>query len=103
MYRPPTSNIKHFIDQLKKQIIRFQRFFHRIIVLGDFNLDQNKQVNVNHLKPILHQNFTSRVKFATYCDGGILDLILDTQMSTNSSVKWLPSAYSDHFMIFYGL
>ena len=41
VYRPPTSNIKHFIDQLKKQIIRFQQFSHYIIVLGDFNHDQN--------------------------------------------------------------
>ena len=43
-----------------------------------------------------------KATFTTHNDGGILDLIFDTTLNENA-VRWQPTAFSDHFILFYTL
>jgi len=40
--------------------------------------------------------------FATHICAGVLDLIFDTDTETHA-LEWLPTPFSDHFMLFYGM
>ena len=67
------------------------------MVVGDFNLDQLLSENVGMLDPLLaHFNLHQRCQYS-HILGGILDLVLDDRKS--ESVEWMPSPYSDHFVI----
>ena len=44
-------------------------------------------------------NLSQRSQYSTHIHGGILDLVFDTSNSNNFSS--LPSAYSDHFVLFF--
>ena len=70
-------------------------------MLGDFNLDQRLDINVSRFIN-MKQEFLlqQKSKFPTHVDGGILDLICDTYLNLNE-VQWLPTPFSDHFMLFY--
>ena len=59
----------------------------RILLFGDFNLDQMLQENVNK-----NASFNS-----AHVEGGILDLVFDSKKS--ESVLWIPSLYSDQFTL----
>ena len=54
------------------------------------NADRQK---LNEALPDFHQ----RSHYSTHIDGNILDLVFDDKKS--EAVKWMPSAYSDHFII----
>lgn len=101
LYRKP-GVISNFIHQLTEQIRAIRQSYScRIIILGDFNLDQNLPENIN-LFSSFKQEFSMHQKttFTTHNDGGILDLIFDTNLNVNE-VHWLPTPFSDHFILFY--
>ena len=71
---------------------------HRMILCGDFNLDQLLQENVNAFQRLLQEfNLHQHVTDFTHINGGTLDLLFD-QESTDT-VQWMPTPYSDHFFI----
>ena len=70
----------------------------RILLLGDFNLDQVLQENVNKMHPLtqrfcLHQH----LQYPTHEQGSILDLAFDSKKW--ESVLWIPLPYNDHFIL----
>ena len=73
---------------------------HRILIMGDFNLDQMLPENVTKLGPLIEYfNLYQRVNFSTNIYGGILDFVCN---NTNPQpISWIPSAYSDHFVILF--
>ena len=71
---------------------------YRTLVIGDFNLDQMLIENVEMFNPLFQQfNFHQRSRYSTHIHGGILDLVFDDNKS--ESVEWIPSPYSDHFVL----
>ena len=101
IYRKPGA-ILNFVQQLTEQIRTFRQSHScRIILLGDFNIDQRSDHNVNQFSA-MKQEFLMQQKstFTTHIDGGILDLVFDTNSSLNQ-VLWLPTPFSDHYMLFY--
>ena len=71
----------------------------RTIILGDSNLDQMLSNNVEILQPIVTQfHLHLRVKFSTHIHGGILDIVFDN-CDSSEGAGWLPSPYSDHFVV----
>jgi hypothetical protein len=103
VYRSPTSNATDFMEQFSEQVRMFQQLNLRIVIVGDFNLNLHLDGNtvlINNFK----QEFAMEQKttFTTHNDGGILDLIFDTALNENA-VCWQPTAFSDHFILFYTL
>ena len=99
LYRPPTSSIPTFIQSLPIELyqLREQVSFnsYSTIILGDFNLPDNR----NALNDVLPQDsFHQRCTYPTHIDGNILDLIFDDNCA--DAAAWMPSPYSDHFLIF---
>ena len=69
-----------------------------MILCGDFNLDQLLQENVNAFNRLLQEfNLHQRVTYSTHIHGGILDLVFDQERK--DTVQWMPTYYSDHFLI----
>ena len=69
-----------------------------MILCGDFNLDQLLQENVNAFQRLLQEfNLHQRVTYSTHIHGGILDLVFD--QARTDAVQWMPTPYSDHFLI----
>ena len=98
-----TGPILNFVQQITEQIREFQRLNLRIILLGDFNLDQNRTEHFNRFSNFKQEFLMEqKSKFPTHNDGGILDLIFDNQNNTNK-VHWLPTSFSDHFTLFYSI
>ena len=96
LYRPP-GTIGTFITDLMTQISELPTQY-RILILGDFNIDQMLPGNVQKINPIISQfHLHQRSQYTTHIDGGILDLVLDSISS--QSVEWMPSPFSDHFLI----
>ena len=54
------------------------------------------QENVNASQQ-LREYFVQRVKYSTHIHGCTLDLVFDQERT--EAVQWMPTAYSDHFMI----
>ena len=97
IYRPP-GTIGTFVQQITRLLHSLPTNY-RTIVLGDFNLDQMDTANVNRLLPLCTTfNFEQRVTYSTHILGGILDLVFDN--GNNQSTEWMPSPYSDHFVVF---
>ena len=102
LYRPPTSSIPLFLqslqielDQLRQQIDSIN---YSIVILGDFNLPDNR----NDLNEVLPPNiYYQRCQDPTHIDGNTLDLIFDDHC--NKPAEWMPSPYSDHFTVFVDL
>ena len=103
VYRPPGGPRNEFIDQLSHEIALIDDTRkYRTIVLGDFNSDQMLQENVNAYRPFCEQHsFTQRTQYSTHVQGGILDLVFDNKGT--DPTEWLPSPYSDHFVILIGI
>ena len=103
IYRKNTTNIQHFFQELSFQLTKFASLDLHIILLGDFNLDPWKNDNNSHYIP-LRNDFNLNIKsdFATHIHAGVLDLIFDTDSQIHA-LEWLPTPFSDHFIIFYGL
>ncbi len=43
-----------------------------------------------------------KVTYSTHIHGGILDLVFDCKDS-NGKVDWMPTPFSDHFVIYYNI
>ena len=73
---------------------------HRMLIVGDFNLDQMLPEHVAKVDPLI-QNFSlsQRSRYSTHIHGGILDLVFDT--SNSNIVSSLLSSSSDHFVLFF--
>ena len=102
VYRNQKQNPQEFLYLLQNELQNLPSG-HRIIIAGDFNLDQRLEDNVNLLNLFINcMNFENKSKFSTHIDGGILDLILDNGCSENN-VQWQPTPFSDHFILYYSL
>ena len=84
--------------QLQYQVERLPRQdFDRVIVLGDFNLDQKSPQHRDCFIPFCEYfEFIQCSTWSTHRWGGILDLAFDTDQS-KQPVDWMPSPYSEHF------
>ena len=103
IYRKSNTRIHYFFEQLTNQLDTFAHYEIRIILLGDFNVDQYKDNNHLHYMS-LYQQFNLNLMssgFSTHIHGGALDLIFDTNI--DGMVEWLPTPFSDHFYQFYGI
>ena len=100
IYRPPSGSKIHFLRSLQQQIDALpRRDYDRLIVLGDFNLDQKSPQHINCFLPFTeHFDLIQRSTWSTHRDGGILDLVFDSEKS-NNSLQWMPSPFSDHFVL----
>jgi hypothetical protein len=101
VYRPPGGQRDIFIYQLYQQLTMIddvERY--RTIILGDFNTDQLLRENVDAYQQLCQRySFTQRCTYSTHIQGGILDLVFDNKKS--DSAEWMPSPYSDHFVIMF--
>ena len=99
IYRPPVANqreIRRFIEELTTQFEKFHVDEYNTIVSGDLNLDRMPDIDL--LNNILTRfAFTQRPNYYTHIYGGILDLVFHNRKQT--PVEWLPSPYSDHFVL----
>ena len=103
VYRSPTSNATDFIEQLSEQVREFKKLGLRIVIVGDFNLDLHIDRNAILISAFKQEfSMEQKSRFNTHNDGGILDLIFDTSLNENT-VHWQPTAFSDHFILFYTL
>ena len=101
LYRPPVTTeqqIHYFIEELTEQLSELQIDQYNTIVLGDFNLDQMHDPYVELFRDISMQfSLTQRSNYSTHIYGGILDLVFHNRKQ--ESVGWIPSPYSDHFVL----
>jgi len=97
VYRHP-GPMHTFIQSLIHQLSILPTDKYRVMIVGDFNMDQMLSENVEKLQPLLTRfNLHQRSEYSTHIHGGILDLVLDDKES--ESIEWMPSPYSDHFVI----
>ena len=103
VYRKQEVSPQHFLYILQDESQKLPSDF-RIIITGDFNMDQRLEENVEMLNLFVNQRigFHNKVNFSTHVQGGILDLFLDSHI-TQSSVPWQPTPFSDHFNLYYNL
>ena len=101
LYRPPITNQRHirsFIDDLTYQLGLLHVDQHNTIILGDFNLDQMHDPYVDLFHGICTQfSLTQRSNYSTHIHGGVLDLVFHNKR--RRPVEWIPSPYSDHFVL----
>ena len=101
IYRPPVTDqqlVNQFIDELKDQLDELDVGMYNTIVLGDFNLDQMHNPYVELFQDICsHFSFVQRSNYSTHIHGGILDLVFQNKRC--QPVDWVPSPYSDHFIL----
>ena len=94
-----TGPIGNFINDLMDDLSYLPTKY-RTFIVGDFNLDQMLEENVQLFQPLINQfNFIQRSRYSTHIHGGILDLVFDNS-NCNDAVSWIPSPYSDHFILF---
>ena len=100
LYRAP-GPAGTFVDDLIVLIETILNDIHpvdRILLIGDFNLDQMLDENIHTTNPLLQRfHFHQHSHYSTHIQGGILDLVFDTNMG--DCVSWIPSPYSVHFAI----
>jgi exonuclease III len=99
VYQPPGRPRNVFPYQLLQQLSHLDEVSTcRTIVLGDFNADQMLPENVAAYADLCQRlKFTQRSLYSTHIHGGILDLVFDTGKC--DPVHWMPSPYSDHFVL----
>ena len=105
LYRNNKTCILEFFHELINQLTIFASEKLRIILVGDFNLDPWKENNNSHYIHLMNQfGLQLQSDFSTHVHAGALDLILDTKLYDGTKkIEWLPTPFSDHFYIFYGL
>ena len=86
--------------RLQTQVERLPRDnYDRIILLGDFNMDQKSPEHQGCFTDLcIAFNLIQRSNWSTHKYGGILDLVFDSNRAKNF-VNWMPSPYSDHFVL----
>ena len=73
---------------------------HRMLIVGDFNLDQVLLEHVAKVNPLIQNfNLSQSSQYSTRVHGRILDLVFDT--SNSNAVSFLLSPFSDHFVLFF--
>ena len=101
VYRPTITTqreIQSFIQELTELLDELHTQDYNTIVLGDFNLDQMLDPNVELFRDICTRfAFTQRSNYSTHIYGGILDLVFHNKKQ--EPVEWVPSPYSDHFVL----
>ena len=98
VYRMP-SLLGYFIDDFIS-VINELPTRHRILIVGDFNLDQMLPEHVAKVNPLIQNfNLSQHSQYSTHIHGGILDLVFDT--SNSNAVSFLLSPFSDHFVLFF--
>ena len=99
VYQPPGRPRNVFPYQLLQQLELIEEVrTYRTIIVGDFNADQMLAENVSAYADLSHRfNLTQRSLYSTHIHGGILDLVLDT--GKHDPVQWIPTPYSDHFVL----
>ena len=103
VYRKPGSSIGNFLSILSDELQHLPTGY-RTIVVGDFNLDQRLQENIDTIN-LFSNNFNlsqRKTNFSTHNEGGILDLVFDNNSTTNT-VQWQPTPFSDHFILYFTL
>ena len=56
--------------------------------------------NIEKVNPVIaHFNLHQRSQYSTHIHGGILDLFFDNK--SIELVHWIPSPYSDHFILIF--
>ena len=99
VYKPPLFNQNTFIYQLQMQLDNLPTSKYGTNNLGDFNIDQLLVENLAAFEPIISRfHFQQQSRYSIHINGGILDLVLDDEKT--DSVNWMPSPYSDHFVIY---
>ena len=97
VYCPPGQQNNNFVTELISLLSDIW-YGERVIIAGDFNLDQLLPENTDVLLPLLAQfKLKQRSQYSTHNLGGILDLILDSKLDDHCS--WVPSPFSDHFVL----
>lgn len=86
--------------RLLSQVERLLRDnYDRLIVLGDFNMNQKSPEHQGCFTDLcIAFKLIQRSNWSTHKYGGILDLVFDSNRS-KESVNWMPSPYSDHFVL----
>ena len=104
VYRPQTTPKRTFLHQLFSQLMSLPTSnYERLIVLGDFNLDQKSPEHRDCFATLIEQfHFIQRSTYSTQKFGGILDLIFDNNQSKKPA-EWMPSPFSDHFIMMFEL
>lgn len=100
IYRPQSQSPNTFSQSLIIELDHIQSQMandnYRTIVAGDFNLPGNTNVLDEIFPP---SSYHQRSKYSTHIHGGILDLVFDDKKS--EPVDWVPSPFSDHFVIIF--
>ena len=100
LYRPPSESTSVFPLTLMMELSRIRSSIsetdYRTIVAGDFNLPSNSAMLDGVLPPT---TFNQRSSYSTHMYGGNLDLVFDNTKS--DPVEWVPSPYSDHFVLIF--
>ena len=104
VYRPQSTPKRAFLHQLLSQLMTFQtQNFERLIVLGDFNLDQKSPEHSDCFATLMEElDCIQRCIWSTHKFGGILDLIFDNDKSKKPAT-WMPTPFSDHFILMFEL
>ena len=90
-YRMP--DLSSFIDDFISLINELPTQ-HRMLIVGDFNLDQMLPEHVAKVNPLIQNfNLSQRSHYSTDIHGEILDLVFDT--SDSNTVSSLPPPFSD--------
>ena len=98
VYRMP-GPLGSFIDDCIS-LINELPMQHRMLIVGDLDLDQMLPKHVAKVNPLIQNfNLSQCSQCSTHIHGGILDLVFDT--SNSNAVSFLPSPFSDHFVLFF--
>ena len=89
VYRMP-GPLGSFIDDFIS-LINELPMQHRMLIVGDFNLDQMLPKHVAKVNPLIQNfNLSQCSQYSTHIHGGILDVVFD-----------IPLPFSDHFVFFF--
>ena len=98
VYRMP-GFLGYFIDDFISLINELPTQ-HRMMIFGDFNVDQMLLEHVAKVDSLIQSfNFSQCSQYSTHIHGEILDLVFDT--SNSNTFSSLPSPFSDHFVLFF--
>ena len=102
VYRQASILATTFLSNLKEEMEALPSGYRRILS-GDFNMDQLLQRNQDMVDQFaLQMNMVQKVTYSTHDQGGIIDLIFDTN-GHGGTCDWLPTPFSDHFVIYYDM
>ena len=98
MYRMP-GPLGSFIDDFIFLINELPTQ-HRMLIVGDFNLDQMLPEHVAKVDPLIQNfNLSQPLQYSTHMHREILDLVFET--SNSNTVSSLPSLFNGHFVLFF--